>query len=200
MCSEAEPSRAGTRYRLEVVFRLEVLGTFFYRLLVVEVLETRSPFVLFLSLLEVRLETLTQELVPRLPRGAGTAKPLPPRFLRAWVLVQNMNLSENADDGKRPARTSERGALAVWLAAAVRLVVARCGGREDARFAAPLCRDDSDHLGEGGREDAVTVDGIAQNQCLGLCRARETGKRERRVKSRAPVGCHRAAAPAQRAG
>ena len=129
MCSEAEPSRAGTRYRLEVVFRLEVLGTFFYRLLVVEVLETRSPFVLFLSLLEVRLETLTQELVPRLPRGAGTAKPLPPRFLRAWVLVQNMNLSENADDGKRPARTSERGALAVWLAAAVRLVVARWRAR-----------------------------------------------------------------------
>ena len=64
-----------------------------YRALVVEVLETLCPLVLFLSLRKVRLEALTQELVPGLPRGAGPEEFLPLRFLQPWVLVQNVNPS-----------------------------------------------------------------------------------------------------------
>ena len=68
-----------------------------------------------------------------------------------------------------------------------------------ARFAAPLCRGDSDHLGEGGREDAVFVDGVTHYQCPGLRTGR--GKKcELRVKSSAPcrvplVECHTRGAP-----
>ena len=77
------------------------------------------------------------------------------------------------------------GAFATVRCGAVVARWSRGGTSVYARFAAPLCRGDSDHLGEGGREDAVFADGVTHHQCPVLRTGR--GKKcELRVKSSAP--------------